>query len=235
MKISSGFLSIILFPIFTVAACSSDEIGNSKDVNPETVYTSYAVNYSEGDDSVSCFLQYRFAGEHGTTLVLTTPSKVTIDGNEVLADSASFTGAYYEKKFSASNFDGEHVIVFTDVNGKTHEEKFNFHRISCSTEIPASINKKSLAIEFNGALTNDVIDINVSDTSSATEDIHISSQPQSNRLTVTAAQLKKLNKGSLQFNIYRHQEIPLLQPTQEGGKFSINYDIKDAVTELKED
>lgn len=235
MKTFPAFLIITLTLIFTIVSCSSDEIGKSKDVNPETVYTSYAVNYSEGDDSVSCFLQYRFAGEHGTTLVLTSPSKVTIDGSQVLVDSASFTGAYYEKKFSAGNFDGEHVIVFTDINGKTHEEKFNFHRISCSTEIPVVINKKNLTIEFNGALPNDVIDINVSDTSSATEDIHISSQPQSNRLTVTAAQLKKLNIGSLQFNIYRHQEIPLLHPTQEGGKFSINYDIKDAVTELKED
>jgi len=235
MKTFPAFLIITLTSIFTIVSCSSDEIGNSKDVNPETVYTSYAVNYSEGDDSVSCFLQYRFAGEHGTTLVLTSPSKVIIDGVQVLVDSASFTGAYYEKKFSAGNFDGEHVIVFTDINGKTHEEKFNFHRISCSTEIPVVINKKNLAIEFNGALPNDVIDINVSDTSSATEDIHISSQPKSNRLTVTAAQLRKLNIGSLQFNIYRHQEIPLLHPTQEGGKFSINYDIKDAVTELKED
>ena len=214
-------------------ACTSSEIGNSKDVNPETIYSDYSVNYTEGEDSISCYLQYRFAGEMGTTLVLSGPSKVSIDGNEIMVDSGSVSGAYYEKKFSAGSFNGEHLIAFTDINGKKQEEKFAFNRIACITKIPASINKENLVFEFNGATNSDNIDVTVSDTSSATEDIHVSNKLNNNKFTLTAAQLKNLSAGPIEISIYKNVSMPLQQPTKQGGKFSINYFIKETNTQLK--
>lgn len=233
MKTSLATFIICSSIIFSVVACSSDEIGNSKDVNPETVYMDYAVNYSQGDDSVNCLLQYRFAGEDGTTLVLSHPSNVAIDGKEIPVDSAAFSGAYYEKKFAAKHFDGEHTIAFTDVNGTIHQEQFNFSHISCSDQIPASIGKEDWVIPFEGVSPGDVINVNISDTASATEDISINSEPGSNKLTVTGQQLEQLRNGPLQVKIYKSQLIPLLQPTKEGGKFIINYDIKQASIQLQ--
>ena len=234
MKPSLACLAIPCAVLFFATACSSNEIGNSKDVNPETIYMDYSVDYREGDDSVNCFLQYRFAGSNGTTLVLTSPSKVAIDGVEINADSANLSGAYYEKKFAADNFNGQHTITFTDINNKVLEEKFSFHRISCTTQIPQVIGKEKFVLAFNGAANSDVINVTISDTSAATEDIQISNPVTSTQLIITAAQLKKLATGPVQINIFKNQDLPLQQPTAEGGKFILSYDIKDAAVELKD-
>ncbi len=234
MKPPLTCLSILIVILCFATACSSNEIGNSKDVNPETIYMNYSVDYKEGDDSVNCFLQYRFAGSNGTTLVLSSPSKVAIDGAEINADSATLSGAYYEKKFAADNFNGQHTIAFTDINNKVREEKFSFHRINCTTQIPQVIGKEQLALTFDGAENSDVINVTISDTSAATEDIQIGNPVTSSQLIITAAQLKTLAKGPVQINIFKKQDLPLLQPTTEGGKLILSYDIKDAAVELKD-
>ncbi|MBK5271605.1 MAG: hypothetical protein JJE22_11400, partial [Bacteroidia bacterium] len=86
------FVPVILF----LFSCSSNEIGGSKDVNPETIWFDYQVWGEEGHDNMTVMLQYRFAGENGTTLVLDEPSKVELDGEIIKADSSKITGAYYE-------------------------------------------------------------------------------------------------------------------------------------------
>ncbi|HRI19309.1 MAG TPA: hypothetical protein PLA68_00080, partial [Panacibacter sp.] len=169
-----------------------------------------------------------------TTLVLNSPSKVTIDGNEIKVDSGSISGAYYEKRFAATTINGSHNIVFTDINGKSHAEKFSFNRIACTTILPPSIKKQDLLFEFSGETNNSNIDIAVSDTSSATEDIYINSKLNSNRVTCSAEQLKNLSEGPVQISIYKNQSIPLQQPTQEGGRLNINYSIKVINTVLKD-
>lgn len=232
-----NYLHFLLLAVSAAAcfsACSSSEIGNSKDVNPETVYTDYSVSYTEGEDSVNFYLQFRFAGENGTTLVLATPSKVTIDGNEIQVDSGSMAGAYYEKKFAAANINGDHSIVFTDINGKSHEEKFSFSRTACTTIMPASVNKQDFVFEFNNAANGNSIEIVLSDTSSATEDIHVNTKLNGNKLILSPAQLKLLKPGPIQIAIYKNQLIPLQQLTQQGGRFNINYSIKNINTVLED-
>src|SRR6478735_6391121 len=107
----SSTLILFVSGIF-IFSCSSNEIGNSKDVNPETIYLDYEIYYDNGDDSVSCYLQYRFAGENGTTLVLNSPAGVSIDGNNIPVDSNNISGAFYLKNFYAKNFTGKHNITY---------------------------------------------------------------------------------------------------------------------------
>jgi hypothetical protein len=56
--------------IFSLFCCTSDEIGNSKDVNPDAVFFDYEIWAEEGKDDVTVNLQYRMGGKNGTTLVL---------------------------------------------------------------------------------------------------------------------------------------------------------------------
>ncbi len=62
----------LLTAIFFAAifcSCSSNEIGNSKDVAQDKIFQQYKVEYKEGDNQLSCRAQFRFAGRNGTTLV----------------------------------------------------------------------------------------------------------------------------------------------------------------------
>ena len=102
-----------LFTLFLVSisvalfSCSSNEIGGSKDVNPETIYFDYKVCGEEGDEDVTVMLQYRFAGQNGTTLVLEDSAKVELDGQLIRVDSSKMTGAFYEVIRPAKDFIGK--------------------------------------------------------------------------------------------------------------------------------
>src|SRR4030095_14281414 len=112
-----------LISIFS--SCTSNEIGNSKDVNPDAVFFDYEVWAEEGKD-VTVNLQYRMGGKNGTTLVLDEPSKVLFDGEQLKVDSAKGIGAYYEIQRPFSSFAGKHSITFTDLNKKEYKEEFEF-------------------------------------------------------------------------------------------------------------
>src|ERR1700686_4421451 len=111
--------SIILF-----SSCGSNEIGNGKDVNPQTIYFDYKIWGEEGKDDIVVLLQYRFGGVNGATLLLEDPSKVEFDGELIKTDSSRMTGAFYEVMKPVKDFTGPHTIVFTDVNKKQYKEEF---------------------------------------------------------------------------------------------------------------
>jgi len=81
--------------ILALSSCKSNEIGNSKDVNPDAIYQEYQVWAAEGDKEAAFTALFRFGGDAGTTLVLNGNSHVNFDGKLLKADSSYTMGAYY--------------------------------------------------------------------------------------------------------------------------------------------
>ncbi|NNV57645.1 hypothetical protein [Limnovirga soli] len=234
MKLFKQLMWLIIPAAFMSVSCTSNEIGFSKDVNPETIFSSYNINYDEGDDSVNCFMQFRFAGENGTTLILSKPSNIAIDEKIIEVDSSTAFGAFYLVRFGVNDFNGSHQIVFTDINGKTHTENFSFSKINCITPIPAVVTTDSLAIlQFSGAARNDEISVSISDTASATADIEIQEEIRNNKIQIPIAQLNTLSKGPIEINIHMHRALPLKHATNQGGEFIIQQNITVAKTILQ--
>ena len=122
---SRTYISVlILISAIFLFSCTSDEIGNSKDVNPDAVFFDYKIWAEEEREDVTINLQYRMGGKNGTTLVLDEPSKAMFDGEQLKVDSAKVTGAYYEVQKPFASFPGKHTISFTDLNKKEYKEEF---------------------------------------------------------------------------------------------------------------
>lgn len=117
------FLPCIIAAI-VVAACQSNETGKSKDVSQDQIHRSYEVIIDEAASTASASAVFRFAGENGTTLVLSKPSKVTANGNEMLVDSLLFGGAYYRSSADFSCPGNRVEISFTDAQENTLNETF---------------------------------------------------------------------------------------------------------------
>ncbi len=223
MRIS--FLAILISTSI-LFSCTSNEIGNSMDVNPETIYMDYKIISDEKLDSITCLMQYRFAGESGTTLVLSAPSHVTFNGENVPVDSSTFLGAYYQKKFLRTTFQGTNTILFTDTKNVMHEESFNFQPFELAT-IPTTFSKKdSLVLTFNGAQGNDHLLVEISDTSSVSADMDTTMQLAGDKLIIPAAAFRDLDPGILKFKIQKRESLPLKNPMKEGGSFTILYYLK---------
>ncbi|HWN87770.1 MAG TPA: hypothetical protein VNM35_01850, partial [Chitinophagaceae bacterium] len=158
--------------IFSLFCCTSDEIGNSKDVNPDAVFFDYEIWAEEGKDDVTVNLQYRMGGKNGTTLVLDEPSKVILDGEQLKVDSAKVTGAYYEVQRLISSFAGKHTISFIDLNKKEYNEEFEFRPFTLDPDVPSTLNRGDLVFNFKGLDTIDYLSVILTDTSFTSQDIN---------------------------------------------------------------
>ena len=214
----------LLFPlvcIVVIFACCNAEIGNIKDVSPETVYTKYLVTYVESDSVVLVRAQFTFAGPNGTTLVLNTPAKIELDGDSIHVDSTTEDGAFYEVKKPASVFKGSHTLVFTGTNGTTYSQPFTFTPIKLATPIASQIPKEGLLLNFSGLQDNDSIHIRIMDTSSIGNSIDTMLLVKDNKALVDKAALQKLQPGPINIQLGQGSTVALHHTTKEGGVFTI--------------
>jgi hypothetical protein len=212
--------------IFSLFSCTSDEIGNSKDVNPEAVFFDYEIWAEEGKEDVTVNLQYRMGGKNGTTLVLDEPSKVILDGEQLKVDSAKVTGAYYEVQRPLASFAGKHTIGFTDLNKKEYNEEIEFKPFSLEPDVPSTLNRGDLIFNFKGLDAVDYLSVILTDTSYTSDDINDIDTVRNGRLIIKADRLSALINGPIHLQFFREQILPLKRSTKEGGKFIITYGLK---------
>jgi hypothetical protein len=210
----------------TFFSCTSNEIGNSKDVNPDAVYFDYRIYGDEKDENMTVYLQYRMGGKNGTTLVLNEPAKVKLDGEEIKADSAKLSGAFYEVEKSRKSFEGKHEIIFTDLNNKEHKEEFSFTPLKLRTNIPAVINRGDLAFDFDGVEQNEYIRVVAIDTSFHSRDINEIDTVSNGRIVIKADHLKNIVNGHITLQFSKELEKALKNGMREGGRISVSYTIQ---------
>ena len=217
---------LVSISIFSLFSCTSNEIGNSKDVNPDAVYFDYEIWAEEGREDVTVNLQYRMGGKNGTTLLLDEPSKVMLDGEQLQVDSAKVTGAYYEIQRPFSSFTGKHSITFIDLNKKEYIEEFEFIPFMLDPDVPATINRGDLVFKFKGLDSLDYLNVILTDTSFKSADINDMDTVRNGRLVIAAGRLSALINGPINLQFHREVVKPLKNGTKEGGKFYIHYGLK---------
>jgi hypothetical protein len=222
----ASILVLISISIFSLISCTSNEIGNIKDVNPDAIFFDYEIWAEEGKEDVTVNLQYRMGGKNGTTLVLDEPSKVILDGEQLNVDSAKVTGAYYEVQRPFASFAGKHTISFTDLNKKEYNEEFEFRPFTLDPDVPSTLNRGDLVFNFKGLDPVDYLSVILTDTSFTSRDINDIDTVRNGRLVIRADRLSALINGPIHLQFYREQILPLKKPTKEGGKFMITYGLK---------
>jgi hypothetical protein len=115
-------ISIVVF----IGCKQRDAKRNSRDVDPGQVFFDYRISGSQESENVTVMLQFRNKGSQGPTLLLNPPSEVRIDGLPIPADSTRMTGPYYEIIFQKTGFEGRHTIGYTNIDGNTFSEDFEY-------------------------------------------------------------------------------------------------------------
>jgi hypothetical protein len=220
------FVLLFIIPSIFFVSCTSNEIGSSKDVNPESIYFDYKIWGEEGNDNLTVKLQYRFAGENGTTILLDGPSKVELDGEILKADSSKITGVFYEVEKPLASFTGKHTIIFTDGNNKQYTESFNFQPVSLDNPVPETIQRGDLVFRFNGLSDDDKVRVVMTDTSYLSEEINRVNKVKNGRLVINKEELQTLINGPIHMEIIKEIERPVKNGTKEGGRLSISYGLK---------
>jgi hypothetical protein len=223
------FILTTLSILILLPSCTSNEIGESKDVAQEKIYQEYSITYNESNPNVDVFCQYRFGGKNGTTLVLNTPSEVKFDGEKLNVDSNGVSGAYYKTTKTANSFMGKHSFVFTNIDKKQYENGFTFDDFKVA--FPASGAKNTpLTIPFTTTPlgTDDYVEINTVDSDSS-----FSITNNGNNVIIPIEELKRQKKAEVQLEAHLYRNIPLQQNTTEGGKLFMHYTLKPVTVKLK--
>jgi hypothetical protein len=223
---SRFFALLFILPVILLSSCNSNEIGSSKDVNPEAIYFDYKIWGDEGNDNLTVKLQYRFAGENGTTLTLEKPAKVELDDELIPVDSSKMTGAFYEIHKPINKFNGEHTITFTDIKEKQYKEKFGFQALQLKTVLPGTLKREKILLEVDGLNGECFVRIILTDTSFASEGINRVDTIKNGQIIITDEDLKSLVNGPIQLELIKEEERKIKNGTREGGKFSISYGLK---------
>lgn len=219
----SNIFCLLIISVFI--SCTSNEIGNSSDVNTDAIYFDYLVKAGDDRDYVTIRLQYRMGGPNGTTLVISDPGKVMLDDEELVVDSAGFSGAYYETQRNLAGFSGKHTISFFDLNGKEFREEFEFLPFRLSPDIDAVVQRKDIVFRFEGLKDDADLDVVMMDTSFTSRDINDKFRISNGELVVSQNRLQALVDGPINLHISKEQKIPVKNGTQQGGMLRINYEL----------
>ena len=216
----------VLFAILLVQ-CTSNEIANSKDVNPDKIYLSYSVSYAEGNTNADVYCQFRFGGKNGTTLVLTPPASIELDGEKLKADSNGTSGAYYRMYKPVNGFLGKHTLLYTDINKKQLENEFSVTDFKL-VNVPAETDRdKPLSIPFTTAALNphDYIELHSMNTDSS---FHVTYEGTDTRnaIMIPVKELKRQKNNTLTLETRLYREVPLAQLTGEGGSLRIDQSLR---------
>ena len=235
MKFLSRFYRLIsCAALLLTTSCTSSEIGESKDVNQGTIFQQYNIRVNEGDENATVYSQFRFAGDDGTTLVLTKPAGIQFDGISLAVDSSDYEGAFYKKSITDDKFFGEHVFAYTDINNKRLENRFSVERFKLVDISGVSSRNMPLQVPFESSPLglNDYIEISTIDSDSSFT-INHTSKENKQYVTIPVEELKRQKSSQLKLVATLHRKIDLHQNTTEGGKLEIEHTLKPISIKLR--
>jgi hypothetical protein len=222
-------ITLCFVALFT--GCSSSEIGQSKDVNQQRIYQAYEIVKTEGSPLLEVQAQYRFAGEYGTTLTLSSPANIVANEQALQLDSSEISGAFYSNTLSDTR--QQIALRYTDLQKSIYLNEVSLPALTFAT-VPAAVNTSDLCLHFSGVTleAEDFIEINSHGTDSAFSVIY-NGEAGSNCITIPAEYLKKQQASQLQIQAVLYKKIALQQATTEGGIISYQYRCKPIVIMLQ--
>jgi len=228
---------LAIISIFSFTACSSNEIGESKDVAADKIYQGYSIRYSEGEKEVTLRAQYRFAGKNGTTLVLSKPSYIAFDYVRLEVDSSDGSGAYYATRRDTGLMLGaKHSFVFAGIDKKEYENSFMLNIFKLENVPAEASRKKPLVLTYTfepgyQLQKDDYIEVSSSGTDSSFN-YTFSSKDTPDQLLVPVTDLKKQKGKTLTLDITLYRNVAMQQVTSEGGAMEIKYALKPVTLTL---
>jgi hypothetical protein len=155
---------LILAALVMLGACASNETADSSSVKQSEIYQDYSINWDSETKEWMAYATFRFGGENGTTLRLSKPSAVTINGTAMNEGELLFGGATY--RMSGKEWPNTAAFRFIDCDGRAYANTLSFNAIDFArTEVNVSKNEVLGIPLTRNVLATDEIYLYVADTS----------------------------------------------------------------------
>lgn len=226
---SKKLLKLVLFIIgvlfFTGGACPSNDTTASNKVAQSEIYQSYSIRETGQSYEIKTFL--RIGGPTGTTLLLSSPSKVTFNGQPMQEQKNTSAGTYYTLNVPNNTPNG--TFTFTDGDGKTYTNKIDLTRVALNSNALKVNGAAPVAIPLSRPVSGTTkfdLDLNnqlvfVSESANETAEAYF--DRAKNSMVILPAAWKKVSNGNVSVSMEVTNSIPTQQGTALGGNISFTY------------
>jgi len=204
--------------------CTNADVRREKP-DPNDVYFDYIAWGDEETGNIILKLQFRAGGPNQRAMLLQTPSSIMLDDQVLQPDSTKFAGPYYEVIVPASDFGGDHSIVFTDNQNKKYTTHFEFPVVRFKSEPDSVIGRKDLALELEGLKPEGHIRVLMTDTSFYGRGIEKIDSFDNKPLVITREDLRELKNGPVYLELFREEDKELPETMTAGGRFYLSYSL----------
>jgi len=216
------FLSCILIALATFTNCASTEVADSSDVNQKKIYQAYDVSLSENGLGAQADAQFRFGGELGTTLTLSAPAQVALNGNPMNGEERFLQGFVYRTPLH--NADRDFTFEYTNADGDLFTNGLTLEPIRLEN-LPAEIScADGVTIPWEGAPvgSNETVTVNITD-SDHNVVTRSSSAVGATSISFDQQALMRLYNGSATIDVTRQFSKGLDMGVDEGGHINGTY------------
>ena len=210
------------------AGCNFD-VADSTDVNPDQLYQSYTISYSETSKSLCGRAQFTISNAAGKSVDLQKPASITFDGSPMAKEA--FLGISYHACTSATA-DGNHSFTFRTNDGLVYTNSVNMISMAVRN-VPNTVSRTGFSVAFVGNEVDNTDSIEVSASGAAGRDAPAGWTSYSNTVRVTAngdtlrvppTVFQMIQNGTVRIAFKRVRKPRIQQSASAGGDITIEYD-----------
>jgi hypothetical protein len=212
--------------LFSGGACPSNETTPSNKVAQTEIYQSYSIDDEGPNYEVTAF--FRIGGKTGTTLALSAPSSVTLNGVAMKEHLNTTSGTYYSASIPRTTPSA--TFAFTDRNSKVYTNKIDLSRGTLGTAKLSVNGATAIAIPVSGTIPETAnlsldIDGRVVIVSSANGDMAEAYFDRAkNSIVILPAAWERTENGNVAINLDVRNAVPTQQGTALGGEMTFVYE-----------
>ena len=221
------YVAMWMVALVSLTACNTGEsrageqevAGGLREFVPD-----FQVSAEEGGNWVTCLLRFP-KRRNGKSYPLPEGMKVSIDGQEILPDSAGISGIYYELQQPLESFGGDHTITIRGREGE-YSIPFRFEPIVLENARDSILSGEDTYFELKGAVEGDMVHVSVIDTSFSSEYINKEEKVWEGKVMISSIEWAQLTPGPISLELSIEHRASLQEWFPKGGTIRIMYDIR---------
>lgn len=204
-------------------SCVSNEVAESGDVNQDKIYMSYNVFHdAERDHDYSVTAQFRFGGSKGTTLILTAPSNIMLNGDKMNMQTSGRRGCWYESTLPLDSKEAE--FVFTDTEANKLKNSFKLNSIDLKPLLKIDLDARKTRIAWEGEKLDRAESLSLEIVDEEGNLAYIDGGVKGSKdIVIKRSDLDGLVPGKAEIRVSRHSNENLKEKTSEGGSYRFEY------------
>lgn len=207
-----------------LASCAKDKSSN---VNQDSIYSIYELNYNASTDKTVARATFRFGGPTGTLLELEDPAVARFNGDQLLY--SALLGSH-SKEYAG--FTNSGTFTYVDVDNNTFTNASSTLVPIGAPSLTTLSNANAYTYTWTGApiAANETVTLTIDGTQQNNIEIISSSQVGATELIIPASKLQNIGLGTATFLLVRsHNRLTVDQGTTEGGRMATNYSVIHSV------